>query len=153
LPRSQPGEFAAVLLDLDVDADATPSLLVDQVQLLCPETPVFAIAGVDAPRRLFEALQHPSVAALCPKLPADAAGTGGTPEGPDEQDLTTALRRRLQPDPNPVGPAPYLAGDTPVSERVVGSTLEKEDALDEVLRFAQKMGLGEEKLRRIEVAT
>lgn len=155
LPRSGPGEFDVVLLDLDIDAAAPPVELCAQVAAACQETPIVALAGVNARQRLVQSLAHEAVVAIRPKLGAWME-TGAQPspeakiEGPDEQLLGLALRRRLEPAPQPLGPAPYLLGGTVVEERLVGGSGDKEEALAELLEDAARFGLSDEKVRRIE---
>jgi anti-sigma regulatory factor (Ser/Thr protein kinase) len=50
-----------------------------------------------------------------------------------------------------VGPAPYLAGGAPVQERMITSPAQKDEALQAVQQLGQRLGLSEEKLRRVEV--
>lgn len=156
LPRSGRGEFEVVLLDLDIDPDATPQSLVEAVVAACPETPVVAVAGINTRHRLIQALSVTSVVGLVPKTGTwtESASTGQpVSEGPDEQELGTALRRLANPTPIPQGPLPYLLGGTAVEERVVGSSAEKETVLAEAMAYAGRFGLSDEKLRRIEVVT
>ncbi len=158
LPRSQRGEFAAVLLDLDVDPDAEPAALAAAVDEACPDTPVFATAR--SRKRLLAALAAPNVAGLLPKI-ADAIDDAQklpdspSPEfadGPDEQELGTALKRLLARASIPPGPAPYLLHGTLIDEKLVGSSEEREAVLAELLEFADRFGFADEKLRRIETA-
>src|SRR6185295_4221812 len=107
LPRSQPGEFELVLLDLDVDATLPVDLLLRSVGAACPDTPIVCLAGIAARERLIHSLADPSVAAILPKL-GSWLETEPPSEGPDEQELTVLLRRfaaRL-----PMGPSLYLLG-------------------------------------------
>jgi len=154
LPRSGKGEFELVLFDLDIDPETPAQSLIEAVALPCPETPVVAIAGVNTRHRLVQALAAPSVVGLVPKIGTwlESASSGQAPaEGADEQELGVALRRWTEPASIPPGPAPYLLGETPVEERVIGSSNEKEDVLAEVMTYAGRFGLSDEKLRRIEV--
>lgn len=157
LPRSAPGEFEVVLLDLDIDP-ATPSTeLFAQVAAACAGTPIVVLAGVNARHRLVQALGHPDVAGLVPKLGAWAESSASTlaepkAEGPDEQLLGLALRRRVARETQPMGPAPYLLGGTALEERLVGGTADKETALADLLADAARYGLSDEKLRRVETA-
>jgi hypothetical protein len=162
LPRSQPGEFEAILLDLDLDPQTPAVKLVESVSALCPGTPLLVVAGIDTKQRLVQALAHPSVAHLCPKLGSfdegrqSANGAPAVPmasEGPDEQDLGVALRRLLSRSSIPLGPQPYLLAATVVEERVIGSSDEKAAVLEAVLALGERLGLSDEKLRRIEIAT
>ncbi len=165
LPKSAKGEFEAVVLDLDIDPTTQPSVLVEAVAAACPETPVIAVAGVNTRHRLIQALAQAPVIGLQPKVgswnePGPVPSLAGAPapagnEGPDEQELGVALRRLLaRSGPEvPLGPQPYLLGGSPVEERVVGSTSEKETVLAEVLAYAQRFALSDEKLRRVEVVT
>jgi anti-sigma regulatory factor (Ser/Thr protein kinase) len=156
LPRSQRGEFEAVLLDLDVDAATEPASLVQSVAAACPDTPVICLAGVAARQRLVESLAHRTVTGIVPKLGSwlDTTATVApttSMDGPDEQELTVALRRLAASAPVALGPVPYLAGATPVDERLISSPSERDDALQGVLALGQRLGLSEEKLRRVEV--
>jgi hypothetical protein len=154
LPRSTPGEFLVVLLDLDVDPTAPPAELCHAVAGVCPETPIITLAGLSARQRLPQSLAHPLVAGVMPKL--GSAGEAVTAaEGPDEQALGVALRRRYERNLHGQarGPAPYLLGGIPLCERLIGSSGDKDEVLTEVLADAQRFGLSDEKLRRIEVAS
>jgi hypothetical protein len=150
LPRSAPGEFSLVVLDLDVDPDSAPESLVQAVSLTCPQTPVIVTAGVNARARLVQSLASSVVCGLVPKQVHE---NGPVSTGPDEQDLTVAARRRLTPSQIPEGPAPYLLLGTPIHEHLVASSDEKEAALAACLALGEKLGLSDEKLRRIEVVT
>jgi hypothetical protein len=153
LPRSQRGEFECVVLDLDLDPQAAAFELVRSVATLCPETPVICVAGTNAKTRLIESLTHPSVALLFPKMGSWLETSPASNDGPDEQELATAIRRLVARTAMPPGPTPYLMGATPVDERLIASTGEKEEALHAVLALGQRIGLSDEKLRRIEVST
>src|SRR5438445_12529218 len=90
LPRSQRGEFEAVLLDLDVDAAAAPASMVQAVAGACPDTPIICLAGVAARQRLVESLGHRAVMSIVPKLGSwvePAAAPPTVTDGPDEQEL------------------------------------------------------------------
>ena len=154
LPRSQRGEFEVVILDADIDPDTPTPALVDAVSLQVPDTPVIVVAGVNTRHRLIQALSSEKVVGLCPKVGTwvESISTA-TPvsEGPDEQELGAALRRLTNPAGIPLGPSPYLLGGTPIEERVVGSSGEKETVLAEAMQYAERFGLSDEKLRRIEV--
>lgn len=173
LPRSAPGEFELVLLDLDIDPAAAPADLCAQVAAACPETRILALAGINARHRLAKALAHDAVVGLVPKLgawmdgglhAAPAATDDDKPdptidakaetkiEGPDEQLLALALRRHTESALQPRGPAPYLLAGTPLQERLVGGSADKEEALAEVLADAARLGLSDEKARRIETS-
>jgi hypothetical protein len=154
LPRSQPRELEVVILDLDIDSQAAPVELCESVAQACPETAIVVLAGLNARQRLAQSLAHPGVAGIMPKLgtwtePATATLVA---DGPDEQSLGVALRRRVERAENALGPEPYLLAGAPVRERVVGGSTDKDDALQELVADAQRYGLSDEKLRRIEVA-
>ncbi len=153
LPRTAKGEFEVVVLDLDIDPDAPPTTLIDAVVAACPGTPVVAIAGVNPRHRLVQALSAATVTAIVPKLGTwlESAAGAQIAEGADEQELGVALRRLINPTPIPQGPLPYLLAATPIEERVVGSSQEKDSVLGEVMHYAERFGLSDEKLRRIEV--
>src|SRR5258706_1548862 len=68
LPHAQSKEFDVVLLDLDIDSAATPEVLVATTAAQCPDSPVICVAGVHSRHRLLEALRHPRVAGVYPKL-------------------------------------------------------------------------------------
>ena len=165
LPRSGPREFEVLLLDLDIDPATPPPELCAQVAAACQDTPIVALAGINARHRLVQALAHEAVVGIVPKLGAwlesgtslDAAGkpegkAEAKIEGPDEQLLGVALRRRLGSLLQPLGPAPYLLGGTPIEERLVGGSSDKDEALAELLADAARLGLSDEKVRRIETA-
>jgi hypothetical protein len=152
LPRSQRGEFEAVLLDLDIDVNAQPFTLVESVSSHCPGTPVVCLSGITPKQRLIESLSHPAVAAIVPKLGSWLETNGAAIDGPDEQELGVALKRLSTRTPIPHGPAPYLLHGSAVDERLIASTSEKEEAVESVLGLGQRLGLSEEKLRRVEVA-
>jgi hypothetical protein len=154
LPRSTRGEFEVVVVDLDIDPETPPATLIDQVNVACPETPVVVIAGINTRHRLVQSLTNPSVTGLHPKVGTwieSVAGSAAPSDGPDEQELGVALRRLINPTPIPQGPAPYLLGGTPVEERLIGSSTDKEGVLQDLLAWAGRFALSDEKLRRIEV--
>src|SRR4051794_5542280 len=156
LPRSSRGEFEAVIVDLDIDPEAPPTTIIEQVAAACPSTPMIAVAGVNARQRLVQALASATVTSIVPKLgtwvetSASSANTPGAGEGADEQELGVALRRLINPTPIPQGPAPYLLGGTSVEERLLGSSNEKDAVLADLLAYAGRFALSDEKLRRIE---
>jgi len=154
LPRSAPGEFELVLLDLDIDPAAPPPELCAQVAAACKDTPILVLAGINARHRLVQSLAHPSVVGVVPKIGGWTESTASEAklEGPDEQSLGLALRRRVERATQPQGPAPYLLTGTALEERVVGSSVDKDDALAALLADAARFGLSDEKVRRIETA-
>src|SRR5262245_23807600 len=77
LPRTAPGEFEVVLLDLDIDPTTAPSDLCAQVAAACRGTPIVVLAGVNARHRLVQALAHADVVGVVPKL--GAWGESATP--------------------------------------------------------------------------
>jgi CheY-like chemotaxis protein len=151
LPRSGPGEFDLALLDLDVDAAQLPHELCAQVAAALPDTPIVVVAGNQARHRLLQALAFENVVGVVPK-PTLAGGETVAAEGPDEQWLGLALRRRVDRALQPLGPGPYLLGGTHVEERLVGGTFAKEAVLHELLADAGRFSFSDEKLRRIETA-
>jgi hypothetical protein len=155
LPRSTPGEFGVVLLDLDVDAATPPPELCAQVAAACEGTPIIVLAGLDARHRLIQALGHPAVTGAIPKLGAWSEGPDqeAKMEGPDEQDLGLALRRLMERASQPLGPMLYLLHGTAIEERIVGGTTDKEVTLAELLNDAARYGFSDEKMRRIETAS
>ncbi len=154
LPRSAPGEFELVLLDLDIDPDTAPVELCAQVAAACKNTPIVVLAGLNARQRLVQALGHADVVGCVPKIGAwsESATSEAKLEGPDEQALGRARRRRVERATQPAGPAPYLLAGTSLEERVVGGSLDKDDALAALLADAARYGIGDEKLRRLETA-
>src|SRR3954470_14795891 len=68
LPRTTRGEFEAVIVDLDIDPEAPPATILEQVLVACPATPIVAIAGINARQRLVQALSADTVTAIVPKL-------------------------------------------------------------------------------------
>jgi hypothetical protein len=92
---------------------------------------------------------------ITPKLganPAGGADASATVDGPDELSLGVALARRLNTEPVPVGPTPYLLGGTPVEERLLSTSHEKDQVLSTILALGQRYSLSDEKLRRIETS-
>jgi hypothetical protein len=156
LPRSAPGEFEVVLLDVDIDPATPATDLCTQVSSACRGTPIVVLAGVNARHRLVQSLAHPDVVGVVPKLGAwsETAVTASDAkiEGPDEQFLGLALRRRVERAAQPVGPAPYLLASTPIEERLIGGSADKDEALHALLADAARFGFSDEKLRRIETA-
>ncbi len=153
LPRSAPGEFQLVLLDLDIDPAAPSVELCAQVAAACKGTPIVAVAGLNARHRLVQALGHPDVVGIVPKLGAwTESATEAKLEGPDEQELGVLLRRRVERATQPPGPAPYLLAGTSIEERIIGGSADKDDALAALLADAARFGFGDEKVRRIETA-
>jgi len=154
LPRSAPGEFELVLLDLDIDPATAPTELCAQVAAACKNTPILVLAGVNARHRLVQSLAHPDVVGCMPKLGAwsETATSDAKLEGPDEQELGLALRRRVERAIQPSGPAAYLLAGTVIEERLVGSSADKDETLGALLADAGRFGLGDEKLRRLETA-
>ncbi len=155
LKAAEPGELKVAVLDLDVDPAAAPRALVDALSERCPATPVVAVAGVEAKRRLMAAVENSAVVHVVPKLGGwlDAPPEKRTFEGPDEQDLAIALRRHLRPERAPLGVGPYLIEGFSAHETTVRSTEDKERALAEVMSLAEALELSDEKKRRIEVST
>jgi hypothetical protein len=154
LPRSAPGEFGVVLLDLDIDPDTAPVELCEQVAAACKNTPIIVIAGLSARHRLVQSWAHPDVIGAVPKMGAwtESATTEAKLEGPDEQALGLALRRRIERPSQPPGPAAYLLAGTAIEERIIGGSTDKEEALGVLLADAARFGLSDEKVRRIETA-
>ncbi len=154
LPRSAPGEFELVLLDLDIDPSTPPIELCAQVATACKDTPIIVVAGLNARHRLVQSLAHPGVVGIVPKIGAwtETATTEAKLEGPDEQALGLALRRRVERASQAVGPAPYLLAGTPIEERVIGGSSDKDEALAALLADAARFGFSDEKVRRIETA-
>ncbi|HEX4461271.1 MAG TPA: hypothetical protein VIA18_24995, partial [Polyangia bacterium] len=157
LPRSERGEFDLVLLDLDIDPKAAPADLCAQVAAVCRDTPIVALAGVDARQRLMHALAHEAVVSIVPKpgasVPAAAPDAAPIPiDGPDEQWLGLALRRRVDPSAQPIGPSPYLLGGTAIEERIIGGSADKDAALQALLADATRFAFSDEKVRRVETA-
>jgi hypothetical protein len=157
LPVGDLSELAAVLVDLDVAADAAPSVLLGEARTTYPGVPLLAVAGIDARTRLIDALCEPDVNHVLPKRGAHTLPRGGVPviaalEGPDELDLFAAVRRLLD-GPECPGVTPYLLAGAPVHARVVRSSDDKRAALEDIVAFGESMDLGAEKLRRVELST
>ncbi|MDB4968137.1 MAG: hypothetical protein JWN44_3826 [Myxococcales bacterium] len=154
LPRTAPGEFEVVLLDLDLDVGTPPVELCAQVAAACPGTNIIAIAGINARHRLVQSLGHPDVVGIMPKIGGWSESTAGDTklEGPDEQLLGLALRRRMERAIQPAGPAPYLLTGTNLEERIIGGSVDKDTALSDLLADAARYGLSDEKVRRVETA-
>ena len=154
LPRSAPGEFELVLLDLDIDPAVPPVDLCAQVAAACKDTPIIVLAGLNARHRLVQSLAHPAVVGVVPKIGAwtETMASEAKLEGPDEQALGLALRRRVERSAKADGPAPYLLGATAIEERIIGGSSDKDEALTALLADAARFGLSDEKLRRIETA-
>jgi hypothetical protein len=152
LPRSARGEFELVLLDLDIDPATSPPELCAQVGAACKDTPIVVLAGVNARHRLVQSLAHPDVVGVMPKIGAwtESVTSEAKLEGPDEQALGLALRRRVERSQQPQGPAPYLLMGTALEERVVGGSNDKDETLATILADAARFGLSDEKVRRIE---
>jgi hypothetical protein len=155
LPRTTAGEFGVVLLDLDIDVTTPPPELCAQVAAACEGTPIMALAGLQARQRLIQALGHPAVTGAIPKLGAwtEAPAEEAKIEGPDEQDLGLALRRRMERASQPLGPIPYLLSGTAIEEHIVGGSSDKEVTLAEMLNDAARYGFSDEKMRRIETSS
>ncbi|HEX9102269.1 MAG TPA: ATP-binding protein, partial [Polyangia bacterium] len=147
-------EFEVVILDLDIDPATPPVDLCAQVVAACKDTPIVVVAGLNARHRLVQALAHPDVVGIVPKIGAwtETATTEAKLEGPDEQALGLALRRRVERSTQAVGPAPYLLAGTPIEERLIGGSIDKDEALAALLADAARFGLSDEKVRRIETA-
>jgi hypothetical protein len=124
------------------------------VAAACQGTPIIALAGVNARHRLVQAWGHPDVVGAFPKIGAwtESLTTEGKVEGPDEQALALALRRRVERPSQPSGPAPYLLQGTTIEERIIGGSTGKEEALTALLADAARYGFSDEKVRRIETA-
>jgi hypothetical protein len=151
LPRSAPGEFEVALLDLDVDAAASPAELCALVAAALSDTPIVVLAGSDGRRRLAQALAHGAVVGLVPK--PSPGGEGAAAEGPDEQWLGLALRRHSSDTHRqPLGPGPYLLAGAHLNECVIGGSAAKDTALQELLTDAGRFGFSDEKMRRVETA-
>jgi hypothetical protein len=155
LKHYEPAELKVAVIDLDVDAKAEPLALVAELTAACPRTPIVAVAGVEAKRRLMAALGSDEVRHVVPKLGGwiDMPVEKRTFDGPDEQDLAIGLRRYLHPQKSPQGVGPYLIEGFSAMHATVGSTADKESALTEVMSMAEALELSDEKKRRIEVAT
>lgn len=154
LPRASPGEFELVILDLDIDPATPPAELCAQVAAVCKNTPILVLAGINARHRLVQSWAHPDVVGAVPKLGAwtETATSEAKLEGPDEQALGLALRRRIERPGQPPGPAPFLLHGTVVEERIIGGSTDKDEALGALLADAARFGLSDEKVRRIETA-
>ncbi|MCU1282026.1 MAG: hypothetical protein JWM53_5572 [bacterium] len=154
LPRSAPGEFELVVLDLDIDPATPPPELCAQVSAACKDTPIIVLAGLNARHRLVQSLAYADVVGAVPKIGAWTESTTAESklEGPDEQALGLALRRRVERATQPPGPAPYLLAGTPIEERVIGGSADKDETLTALLADAARFGLSHANVRRIETA-
>lgn len=143
-----------MLLDLDIDTSVTPPELCAQVDAACKDTPIIVLGGLNARHRLVQALAYPGVVGAVPKIGGwtESVTSEAKLEGPDEQALGLALRRRVERATQPQGPAPYLLAGTPIEERLVGGSTGKDEALAQLLADAARFGLSDEKVRRIETA-
>jgi len=155
LPLPDLADVVAVLVDLDV-AIGSASALVDEARAGYPGVPLLCTAGIDARLRLLDAFCVARVDHVLPKRGALTLPRGGMPvlgslEGPDEHDLFAAVRRLIE-GPDSPGVAPYLLSGAPVHAVQIRSTTDKDAALDQIVRFAESMDLGGEKLRRLELA-
>ncbi|MDB4966002.1 MAG: hypothetical protein JWN44_1691 [Myxococcales bacterium] len=155
MQKASVGQLRVVVLDLDVDPDADPLALVRQVSEFYPGVPVVVCAGVHAKKRLLATLPSPVVRHIVPKLGGwvDVPSEQRSFDGPDEQDLAVALRRAFADEASPLGAQPYLIQGFSTTEAIVGSTEDKERALESVMQLAAALELSDEKKRRIEVAT
>ncbi len=156
LPIDDLTDAVALLVDLDVSPAEPPHVLLAEARTAYPDVEILATAGIDCRARLLDALCETDVNHVIPKRGALTLPRGGLPvlgslEGPDEHDLFAAVRRLLDGPESP-GVTPYLLGGAPVHQASVRSSDDKDRALAEVVTFAESMGLGNEKLRRVELA-
>jgi hypothetical protein len=162
LPLPTLEDLAALVVDLDVEPDRPAAEVVARAASSYPGVPVLAVAGVDARRRLIDALCDGRVSHALPKsgsllLPAGGLLVHKSPVesavgGPVPQDLFAAVRRLVEGPERP-GVAPYLLAGAPVQSRTLSSSRDKNVAVEEVVRFAERMGLGEERTRAVELVT
>ena len=157
------GTLAAVLVDLDVDPSSTVEALIASVRTRYPQTPIFAVAGVDVQTRLLSAFAQEGVNHVLPKRGAPRQASSGSSsgssgdlvtqlDGPDRQGLFAAMRRVLGAPASP-GIELYLLAGASVCEQVVYAVEEREVAIEEVRAFAAGLGMTGERLRRVEVCT
>ena len=156
LPIPDLADVAALLVDLDVSPSDPVSVLVGEARHAYPNTPILAVAGIDARQRLIDALCEADVNHVVPKRGALTLPRGGMPvigslEGPDEHDLFAAVHRLLD-GPQSTGVTPYLLSGAPVHEVAIRTSEDKDEALNQIVAFAESMDLGGEKLRRVELA-
>jgi hypothetical protein len=156
LPIPELGEIAALVVDLDVSPSETPAALIAEARQHYRNVPLLAIAGIDARSRLIDALCEADVHHVLPKRGALSLPRGGIPvlgslDGPDEHDLFAAVRRLLA-GPSARGVRPYLLNGAPEHGIQIVGTADKDAALNRIVAFAGGLGLGGEKLRRIELA-
>ena len=143
-----------VVLDLDADPTLDPVNFIDATLARAggssSRTTVVAVAGPGSRRRLVRALAHPAVAHIIPKAPGFAPDPEAPMQylGPDERELYVALHRR---ESRATGVAPYLAGGAPVSLAEVGDATMKDETVAMIVALGERMRLGAEKLRRIEI--
>ncbi len=157
LPIQDLSDVAALLVDLDVSPADPPAVLINEARQAYPSTIILAVAGINARSRLIDALCETDVNHVVPKRGALTLPRGGMPvlgslEGPDEHDLFAAVRRLIE-GPGSVGVSPYLLAGAPIHEVLVHTTEDKDEALNQIVAFAESMDLGGEKLRRVELAT
>ena len=157
LPIDDLTDVVALLVDLDVSPTETPRVLLAEARAAYPDVEILATAGIDCRARLLDALCESDVNHVIPKRGALTLPRGGMPvlgslEGPDEHDLFAAVRRLLDGPESP-GVTPYLLAGAPVHEVSVRNSDDKDQALEQIVGFAESMDLGGEKLRRVELAT
>jgi hypothetical protein len=154
LPRAAEGEFDVVVVDIDVDPAATPATLVESARAQCPGSPILVTAGQYARHRLVQSIASGVVSGFLPKqgswLEAASPGPTGT-EGPAEEEVAIAVRRLTRRALTPEGPAPYLFGGAPVTERLIGSTNERDQVVLELDALGNRLGLSEERMRRLQM--
>ena len=126
-----------------------------QVNAACKDTPIIVLAGINARHRLVQALAHPDVVGIVPKIGAwSESATMRAPklEGPDEQALGLALRRRIERAVQPSGPRPTCSPAPRIEERLIGELRRQRGDPRRLLADAARFGLSDEKVRRIETA-
>jgi hypothetical protein len=154
LPSAQLKEFDVAVVDLDVDVASSPESLAAATAAHCPDSPLVCIAGVHTRHRLLDALNHPQVCGIFPKLGSWIEAATPVPAGGiDEQELAVALRRVVAPEPLPEGPAGYLLGGASIAERVIGSGQERAQLMGELDALCERLGLSDEQQRRVRQVT
>src|SRR5688572_4654652 len=137
LQRAEPGKLQLAVIDLDVDVQQAPMVLVETTAAACPDTPMVVVAGIDAKKRLLPTLEYPRVRHAVPKLGSwlDVPPEQRTFEGPDEQDLAVGLRRLLYLHGKPLGTSPYLIEGFSSNELLVRSSADKDTAIATVMEM------------------
>ena len=159
LPRSAPGEFEVVLLDLDIDPGTAPTELCAQVAAACHDTPIVVLAGRRrAPaagagarprrRRRLRAQDRRLDARSRPRSDRATSSTGPTSRRSAWRCAAAASARRSRPDRRPICSPARRSRSASSAARV-----DKDEALAGAARRRRAASaLSDEKLRRVETA-